>query len=259
MTTTDEHIGLSLQSSALARPRDSHMLMLVMGGRRLSGEGHPIPGRDQASAELIILVRERESGVEPLYLSEDARLQRQVSREHIRIGETVAVPLHGDKFVVPPTLLRDTKTIGAALQDRPVRTDDQMVGTLLMHGDMRLDERWRRLDIVVEEHKELSNGRCRSVISGIGWPLVRRWKRKTPECKWGDVATEHVLRSIAAGIRDDGDVKQTRWVVLSRQPIERAAKRLATVVCRDNHTDGWQRDVGHYYCALFRTCLRERK
>jgi hypothetical protein len=124
MATTDEHICLPLQSSALARPRDCHMLMLVVVGRRLSGKGHPVPGRDQASAELIILVREREGGVEPFHLSEDVRLQRQVSREHIRIVETMAVPLHGDKFVVPPPLLRDTKTIGPALQDRPVRTDD---------------------------------------------------------------------------------------------------------------------------------------
>jgi len=105
MATTDEHICLPLQSSTMTRARDRHMLMLVVVGRRLSGEGHPIPGRDQARAELIILVRERENGVEPSHLSENARLQRQVSCEHIRIRETVAVPLHGDKFVVPPTLL----------------------------------------------------------------------------------------------------------------------------------------------------------
>jgi hypothetical protein len=258
MATTDEHIGLPLQTSALTRPRDRHMLMLVMRGRRLSCEGHPIPCRDQASAELIILVRERESGVEPFYLSEDARLQRQVSREHIRIGESVAVPLHGNKLIVPPTLLQHTKTIRPVLQDRPVWTDDQMVVALLMHGDMRLDERWRWLDIVVEEQEELPHGRCRSVISGIGRTLARRWERKTPECKWGDVVTEHALRSVAAGIHHDGDVDQTGRVGLGRQRTERAAERVATVVRRDNHADGWQRGVGHQR-ALFRTCLRERK
>jgi hypothetical protein len=115
MATTDEHICLPFKSSALARPSDRHMLMLMVVSRRLSGEGHSIPSRDQASAELIILVREWECGVEPSHQSKDTGHDGQVPCEYVRVVETVTVLLHSDKLIVPPTQLHYTKAIGPTL------------------------------------------------------------------------------------------------------------------------------------------------